>query len=403
MFFSWLASSESERQRALDFVSLFDEPSTVDELGLGVIRDAIADQLTPGTSTIQTRARYFLLVPWVYRQLERKEIGSAEVVAMARKLEVDTILALAQTQEDGVIGRRSGATLKRLPSAVYWNGLGIWGIRRFPGSQAQYHRGLDGYYDALRAPRGESIEGPAVSVPSNWDPALPAPPDGFPKKLDTLSLRREEAEYLRDRITSSNPGTMLAFLVDRGRRGDNVPFPWMHPQFGDFPATVRRLLHHARCFSEAMHGAALLYNLLLSEVQINESARDENTANYREWLGDWAAELEDRMPTLRDWIRDEFWRLVRAQRSTVGPQTQRFVDAWLRLVIDEGGPASVADHEAARRLVRDRERQLKREYARLGNARALELWRGASGVGQLEYRWRITQTIVNDILDGLEA
>ena len=44
---------------------------TRDELGIGSVRDAFADMLFPGTSTIMTRARYFLLVPWTYQRLER--------------------------------------------------------------------------------------------------------------------------------------------------------------------------------------------------------------------------------------------------------------------------------------------------------------------------------------------
>lgn len=34
-------------------------------LGFAPIRDAFADYFFPGTSTIQTRARYFLFVPWI--------------------------------------------------------------------------------------------------------------------------------------------------------------------------------------------------------------------------------------------------------------------------------------------------------------------------------------------------
>ena len=54
----------------LDVVDLFREKGTVDELGLGPIRDAFADRLFPGTSTLQSRTRYWLLIPWLYLQLE---------------------------------------------------------------------------------------------------------------------------------------------------------------------------------------------------------------------------------------------------------------------------------------------------------------------------------------------
>jgi hypothetical protein len=61
--FVWLDYSEHERRKMLDVVDLFREHDTRDELGVGSVRDVFADMLFPGTSTIMTRARYFLLVP----------------------------------------------------------------------------------------------------------------------------------------------------------------------------------------------------------------------------------------------------------------------------------------------------------------------------------------------------
>ena len=59
--FAWLDHSEEQRRQILDVLDLFREKGTIDELGLGTIRDAFADMLFPGTSAPQTKARYFLL------------------------------------------------------------------------------------------------------------------------------------------------------------------------------------------------------------------------------------------------------------------------------------------------------------------------------------------------------
>ena len=61
--FVWLDYSERERRKMLDVVDLFREHDTRDELGVGSVRDAFADMLFPGTSTIMTRARYFFSSP----------------------------------------------------------------------------------------------------------------------------------------------------------------------------------------------------------------------------------------------------------------------------------------------------------------------------------------------------
>jgi hypothetical protein len=67
--FSWLDHRDEDQRRVREALSAFDQPGMVDPLGFGVVRDAFSEMLFPGISTVQTRARYFLLVPWAYRRL----------------------------------------------------------------------------------------------------------------------------------------------------------------------------------------------------------------------------------------------------------------------------------------------------------------------------------------------
>lgn len=60
----WIDFSKDERNNVLNVIHLLDEPGAVDELGIGAVRDAFADLFFPGTSTVQTRAKYFLIVPY---------------------------------------------------------------------------------------------------------------------------------------------------------------------------------------------------------------------------------------------------------------------------------------------------------------------------------------------------
>jgi hypothetical protein len=124
--------------------------TTRDELGLGGIRDSFADLLFPAPSTIQTRARYFLFVPWIYQELERRRTPPADIEGLARRAEIRLIHALENGGEtEGVIGSLAQDRLMRLPSSIYWAGLGKLGIRRFAGSLEQYHRGFAAFCHAL--------------------------------------------------------------------------------------------------------------------------------------------------------------------------------------------------------------------------------------------------------------
>lgn len=177
---AWIDFDEAERQRAQRIMALFQEWESRDELGLGAIRDSVADHLFPGTSTIQTRLRYMLFVPWILRRLEGRDGTATQLAAEGRAMEIRLSDALkAGGESDGIIGRLAGSRLQRLPSSVYWAGLGAWGIRQFPG---------------------------------NWHPGLPAAPTDL---LETASFTLTETRPSSSRMycTLILGGAILSFVA----------------------------------------------------------------------------------------------------------------------------------------------------------------------------------------------
>ena len=397
-YFSWLDYSEHERRKTLDVINLFREQDTRDELWLGAVRDGMADLLFPGTSTVQTRAKYFLLIPWTYLRLEYRRVSPAQVSNSARAAEIQLISVLAGSDDnDGVIGIQAGKNLQRLPSNVYWQGLGQWGIRIYPGSQDQYHRSLASFYasaaNTQRDDDGEPVEG---QLSRNWHASLPAPPREFPAGL-SLALSVDEAEYLRERILTRAPGTLLTFLVDRGTQAERTAFPWHHHQLAELPVRIREQLDHAQNISELMWGAALLYNLMLARL----SERSELVQSYEQRLAGWSTMIEARHDALRAWDRRRFWDILLSAGARPTPLTRAFIDTWIAHTL--GNPRGMAANASVQRLIRDRERALKGGQARLDNRRALENWGGAAGSAQLSFRWPVAQRMVEDILSGLAA
>jgi Family of unknown function (DUF6361) len=396
--FTWLDYSEHERRKMLDAIRLFKDQGTVDELGIGTIRDTFADLFFPGTGTVQTRARYFLLVSWMYLSLERNKISSSLFAARARENEVRLIDVLADSDDStGTIGVLARKGLKRLPSSIYWQGLGAWGIRRFQGSQDHYHRSIDGFYDSNRRVQFTDDKEPAGSrLPFNWHSALPAVPKEFPRNV-SLKLTKLEGEYLRERILASSRHTLLAFLVDQGELAENTDFPWEHHQFNEFPALIRTQLDHARNFSDLFHGAALLYNLMLAQAK----KVDEEIDKYSSRLEQWAEDITARHAFLFKWDRAKFWEIVATGNQRVPHLTRAFVDNWIDLALSPMDLFRAGNSQPLRLLVRERERQLKKNLARLSNHRSLELWNGEAGTRPIDYRWRNAQTIVRDILEAV--
>ena len=66
MQLGWVDFSKEDREKVLDVMSLLQEQGAVDELGIGLVRDGFANYFFPGTSTVQTRAKYFLIIPYVF-------------------------------------------------------------------------------------------------------------------------------------------------------------------------------------------------------------------------------------------------------------------------------------------------------------------------------------------------
>ena len=155
----------------------------------------------------------------------------------------------------------------------------MWQIRRFRGSQEQYHLAIEDI-DSRRSNRrrsedfarrrGEGYDAIQEDAAMTWHPKLPNVPAGFPAATD-IHLTREEAQFIQDQIVTTQPQSLLAHIILLPLA--NVDFPWEHPAMARFSLRHRELLHHARLLSELIYGAAILYNLMLAELQRNSQRR----------------------------------------------------------------------------------------------------------------------------------
>lgn len=375
-----------------DIIRLFADRESRDELGLGQIRDAIGDGLFPGTSTLLTRARYLLFVPWAYQLASGRRHPTVEADLYERQ----AISAIRGTDDyAGLLGMQAGAALKTLPSSVYWSMLRHYGILTDPSLSRDDALRLHGLHGGIDDPDGAS--GARFRA---WSPTLPKPPDGFPKTIaGGFALTADEASWLRDRILDGAPDSLIAHLALYPPAPES-PAPWADAAAREVQGDSKTLLHHAQMFSTAMHGAQLLYNLMLAEQY--EAAGLTAVANpvdrYRSELETWAERLPSDLAT---WDLDAFLTRVEVARGTpIHPRTRAFVQKWTDL-IRRTNPAHLAGNDTARDLVTTRERQNKGAQARLGNPRRLQSWRGGSGAGALVYRWPQVRQILLDIHDGL--
>jgi Family of unknown function (DUF6361) len=398
---AWLDTSAEEQRRAREIIALFSQPESRDELGIGQIRDAFSNTLFPGTSVLQTRARYFLFVPWIYRDgLSRKRVGQS-LKGWADIQERRLIEALRKAgATEGLIGRIAGASVKLLPSAIYWSGLVRHGILTRDVAPDQLNGVIGSQIIEV-----EAADELAVRASGEWNPTLPPAPKGFPNEIPGgFDLSHDEAVWLAEQIEKSAPHTLLAYLLTADSSPDaNSYGPWDDTAARTAPSPVPGHLMHAQLFSLCMHGAALLYNLLVGERYEQQSlnAVPNPVAVYHDRLQGWAYECEAVRHQLEAWDRRDMWDLVALANRSVGPGTKAFVNTWLE-AITTGDYAEISGNERLRVLVANRERYQKGTRSRLINDTLLRTWSGASGSRRLDFRWMQVRPIITDIRDGLD-
>ncbi len=393
---AWLDHDPAAKERTNRILSLFKERESRDELGLGFIRDSLSDLLFPGTSTLFTRLRYMLIVPWVYKYLEGLRVKSSSFSSRVSSLERSLIpvLLAGSGDEYGIVGAVAGSSVKRLPSSIYWSGLGSWGIRLSSASSFQYGADVDALYAArsrtasLYKRSRENYDDVTFNGLDTWCPDLPAPPSDFPSVLD-IRMRRSESLFIQGRIKASHPPSLLAHLAFSSSLSSSSSFPWEYS--GALPDVLVWQLEQARLFSLVMYGASILYNVMLAELS---GAHDVvgKSALFESWEASVFREIE----CIRGWDLGTFFTMV----PGVSTATIRFVYAWLDLVRSD---FSLLSLPLARSLVRNREILKKgRSRSRFLNERALAQWGGASGMYRLNYRWPVVQGLLGDLFRGLE-
>jgi len=407
---TWIAHDRDEHDRVNRILASLKQSEARDELGLGAVRDSLADQLFPGTSTIQTRIRYFLIVPWCHQHIESRGVGHPRFAREVEKLERDLIAPLLDHEDvAGVFGRVTGRAVKRLPSSVYWAGLAAWKIRKQDLSQSAYARQIDQFYARRKAvdskDDGEATRDPYATM---WDPDLPKPPADFPERLD-LNLTHLEAEFLRDRIHAAHRHSMLSRLAIAPTLAplDEIDFPWDYPTVNQFSPGLREILNHAQMLSEIMWGAALLYNWMLSRLPAPEETRDRldeieaaraaDLTQWREGILIGTGGLE----RLASWDLVRLREFCRHPGHKVTDRTWKFLRTWRERVLLTKG--QVEQDQTACELIRQRELDMKRKRgrSRFKNDSLRAIWNGSAGTGRMRFRWNTVCQELLDLHDGL--
>ncbi len=394
MQLGWVDFSREDRQKVLDVMNLLQEQGAVDELGIGIVRDAFANYFFPGTSTIQTRAKYFLIVPYLLKEAVDgrfgKELGRVLRAVDEEERQCGLRLMERNPEAEGIIGKRvlPKSWVARKPSDIYWSGIRTYGIFKNGYMSISEYLGLSLKMQERKANvrmgnRGDDTEDSDrddwdagdISSLNLWD--LPIYHRDWRDEM-TIELTKREADYLYAQILKSVPDSLLAFILKN--HIDLEPYldfaSLAESIKSDVSSETADLMKLACDFNNLVYMARVRYNVMLSEGQ-NEAANSE-------W--DWLSEECGNRATVD--LPAIFDRL-----DIYNPKTFAFLSS-LQTSFIEG------DIEEADRLIRKREVQLKGiNRAKLNRTKEHDpdSWVGG---GWLDYRFFDARRIVNDIYHG---
>lgn len=394
MQLGWIDFSKEDRQKALDVINLLSEQGAVDELGIGIVRDAFANYFFPGTSTIQTRAKYFLIVPYIMREVVDGRYGKDvnRILKAIDSAEKDCGIRLlnADQKAEGVIGTRvlPKGWVARKPSDIYWNGIRTYGIFCDYGLSISEYVSLatklreekkigrlgNRNDDAEENERDDSDAGDISNI-RFWN--LPIYHDDWRDNL-RIELTKEEAFYLDRQIQKSTKGTLLEYVLKN--HIDLNKFDSFASLTAELSEKVDLMLANmmklACDFNNLIYMARVRYNVMLSEGENDEAVNEWNRIQ----------------PDIRHRAKVDL-EAVFGELALVNPRAKSFLCG-----IQAAFKAS--NIELADELIRKRERSLKGAgRAKLSRAKEFDHSKWVGG-RELDYRFSNARRILNDIYAG---
>lgn len=288
MELGWIDFSKSERSKILSVLDLLGEKGVLDELGISPIRDGYSNLFFPGTSTIHTRAKYFFIVPYAFRDLEfnnQYDYFKLKKTFNNTEEKCAHIFLDNNPDENGVIGKRSiqgGGWVSRTPASIYWAGLRKYGI--FKGKMS-----IDQYIKFI-AIQKQNTSG-AVNLGNRSDEThddknagdvqkvhlfnIPTYKQDWIENLD-MNLTFEEGQFLKNQIIESCPDSLMAYVLkeDIYEFLDIYSFSDLEAIIHKFPEDIQQNYTKANSFSEFCFALRVFYNLIVSENK-NKKANDE--------------------------------------------------------------------------------------------------------------------------------
>ena len=227
--------SQEELAKKNKVLQMVRDQTAIDELGFGRIRDAFANWMFPGMSTLQRRAKYFVVMPSLFYQATKKKYNTIrDVRDQITRWEIrltDMLVNGAgddEQKKNGITGRSMledakkdpGKFVKYDPTYIYITGLRTYGmiksnqdIYRLIFERSQYASQQKPKYKASE--EGEMSDSNDLEGLTQFFSVSGEDYDFDGGDALSIDLTRREADFLKNQIINSvrSMDSLLAYIL----------------------------------------------------------------------------------------------------------------------------------------------------------------------------------------------
>jgi hypothetical protein len=294
MQLGYIHTNRDELTKVVQVLKMTSESVALDELGIGRLRDAFADLMFPGISTLQKHIKYFSLMPQLYKRATEKRYNrlsevKAEIIRLERimtKVLCDNSPGANGITGSDMVNRQTNNYVKYDPAYIYNSGLQTFEILK----SSQLYELIYSSSKAIHATPhklktdNEDINNDAVEYEGLYQfCAFPTVDYDFTQKCN-IDLTPEDADFITQHILNAKAckGTLLRHLVEHPEINISKEFPGIPSQ--ELPRNLARIQDFAKQFAKFIYIIHLRYNWIYSNYTDEEifSRFEEKLKAYRE-------------------------------------------------------------------------------------------------------------------------
>lgn len=386
--------------RAGKVLKMLQGQGAIDELGLGRIRDVFSNSMFPGLSVLQTRAKYFLLLPALYAHLEKKRIADArEARSIVREYEIKITRRLmdgSAEEAGGIIGadslRNREKYVKYDPTYVYQAGMETYGLLKSSGN----FYAMLAERSAIRENQPKKLRGGETEDSDDLaglhQLCLTCGEDYRFESTEPLKIGLSplEAGFLRSRIINAVPESLISELLDSGLFSTitNHDFELLGNVIGGKVSDRNYRIYTLSLRYSRFAYLLRIFYAILYDIGVNaNSSAEEKSAMFNTYLAEYQF----------DFAQEKIEEILSfAAPKLTEDSSIQFCRRAAHLIAEE-------DYAALERLVISREQTIKGpRRSKLMNLHDYEPGKPFEIPAFMTYRWStIVRNVLNDIAKGL--